>query len=90
MIPGAEPNSLRRSGAEKVHGRTSSASCWWSTASRFEAPRNAPEDGANHVENRLNHPNEPGEVWVWVVLRDEWGGVETRVPVMDVQRAPPP
>ena len=51
---------------------------WWSTGGRFGAPRTGPEPGRAESQDTFEAPDAPGTYTLWVVLRDERGGVDWR------------
>lgn len=62
---------------ELVSRREAISAAWYTTAGTFSSPRNgrSGEELETSVENHWTAPNEAGEAWLAVVLRDERGGV---------------
>lgn len=52
---------------------------WFATAGRFATARTgrseAEAPSSSGSDNRWTAPSEPGDLWLWVVLRDDRGGV---------------
>jgi hypothetical protein len=64
--------------------RESLAVAWYGTAGRFDDPQTGADvdDDARIIANGWTAPDEPGEVMLWMVARDDRGGaswVERRV-----------
>ncbi|MFZ4735881.1 MAG: hypothetical protein ACOYM9_08055 [Bradymonadia bacterium] len=51
---------------------------WWSTGGRFGAPRTGPESDRAESQDTFEAPDASGLYTLWVVLRDERGGVDWR------------
>lgn len=65
---------------EIVEARESIAVAWYATRGRLDVARTgrAADDDANASDNVWTAPDEPGPATVWIVVRDDRGGVSWR------------
>lgn len=87
---GAEPYMmLDQQQHELIHRREAIRISWFATDGRFEHERTGRgEDEAEHSfsDNGWTAPTKTGELWLWVVIRDDRGGVGWSAYKLDVER----
>jgi hypothetical protein len=76
---GSEPYlALDREKNELAHRREAIRVSWFATGGRFEHERTGrteQEASQAFTDNTWTAPNTHGELWLWVVIRDDRGGV---------------
>lgn len=76
---GAETYLVYEPGTKELLTRREAMSAtWFTTGGTFDVARNGRtgDDAELSLENGWTAPDEPGEVWIAVVLRDERGGID--------------